>query len=124
MNFYDTVYFSTYRKVKIIDKELPEWSTVFLVSIYLCFVFFFPPTFMLFSRFLTYGKLVFAVPLLLLFFFNYLNFIRNKRYDRIISHFSQTNYSRKYLDGVFWVLTVLSFGSVFTLAVLRAMWVI
>ena len=54
MNIYDIIYYSIYRKVKLIDKELPEWSTIFVLSGIFVLTTIFPLIFFVFPSAIKY----------------------------------------------------------------------
>ena len=107
---YDYVFYSIYRNTSIINKSIPDWSTIFAISMILAFNVF---SILIYIEYdiESIGKKGFGAIPLILIGINYLYFLKNNRYENILNRFENQQ------NKLFWDSIVLTYAciSVFTL---------
>ena len=107
---YDYVFYSIYRNTSVINKSIPEWSTIIAISILIALNIF---SILIYTEYdiKSIGEEGFGAIPLLLVGINYLYFLRNDRYKNILNGF-KTHRNKLLSDSI--VLTY-ACVSVFTL---------
>jgi len=88
-NIYDYVFYSVYKNTSIINKSIPEWSTIIAISILLALNIF---SILLYIEYdiESIGEKVFGAIPLILTGVNYFYFLKNKRYLNILKKYDKT----------------------------------
>jgi len=107
LHFYDYIFYRIYKSTNIINKSIPEWSTIITIAtivsinIFSLIIYFdFPIE--------SIGRNGFGLMPLIIIAIHYFIFLSNKRHRKIISHFNKS----KNRNNLFHDILILSYCSV------------